>query len=100
MWIPILQRVASLPPFPSGNGLWVHLLLSIRPDHAPVIAQALELLYSEVILTRCISYVCHADPGHDAKRVQFHGVIHVCHSFIVSRPKAWTKRPYWHWASA
>src|ERR1700747_3600140 len=92
MWISILQWVASLPPFPSGNGLWVHLLLSICPYHAPVITEALKLLYREVILMRGISYVCHDDPGFDAKRVQFHRVIHLRHSLVVA-PQGLDKAP-------
>src|SRR6516165_1186206 len=92
MAFSILQWVASLPPLPSSNGLWVHLLLSIRPHHAPVITQALEPLDRKVILARCISYVCHADPSRDAKRVQRHRVIHLRHSLVVS-PQCLDKAP-------
>ena len=76
--------MAQFPPLPSGNGLRIDLFLSIGPYQAPIISQALELLYRGVILTRRICDVCHYDPGLNAERVQFNRVIHVRHGFVVS----------------
>src|SRR6201987_3849600 len=50
--IPRLRWVASLPPLPGHNRRRIHLLLSVGLKQAKIVAQALELLQGEVILTR------------------------------------------------
>src|SRR5437870_9977907 len=56
---PPVRFVGSVSPFANGNGLRIDLFLSIGPYQAPIISQALELLYRGVILTRRICDVCH-----------------------------------------
>src|ERR1700719_5390413 len=75
--------MSGSPPFLSGNGLWIHPLLSVDVSQTIVVPQVLKLLQGEIVSTRCIGYPCLYFFDGDVEGVQFICAMHLNQRLIV-----------------